>query len=381
MTDDGVNTYTWNARNELIEVRKKADGSLIQAMSYDALGRRRVLTSGSATTRYLWDGGTVLQEQNAAGAATASNLIAGSDAIVARTTGSGTQSVIAGWNGSTRRTANGSASTGTYQYTPGGVSVYAPSGSANPIPNQYIGRDRDPSDLLYLRARYLNPVTHRFLSEDPLADGPNPYSYANNDPVNNTDPSGLAIGADTAAACVGGGLFGGLAEAAMNPKAGWKDIAGAAFKGCVIGAAVTFAPWLVNEWVFGPTATTAAADAAAATTADGAATRATGAGDDLVNLASDARTTYILDGHMPPGEPGNSLFPSDWSAGQIMHNASDLATDPALQWQQITGRAGAEFTRAGDPVRYAVEGIRDGVKIRVILEPGGEGIITAYPVP
>ncbi len=99
----------------------------------------------------------------------------------------------------------------------------------------------------------------------------------------------------------------------MNPKAGWKDIAGAAFKG----------------W----------------------------------------------------GEPGNSLLPSDWSAGQIMHNASDLATDPALQWQQITGRAGAEFTRAGDPVRYAVEGIRDGVKIRVILEPGGEGIITAYPVP
>jgi hypothetical protein len=32
-------------------------------------------------------------------------------------------------------------------------------------------------------------------------------------------------------------------------------------------------------------------------------------------------------------------------------------------------------------VRYSVEGVRDGVKIRVIIEPGDEGIITAYPVP
>jgi hypothetical protein len=31
-------------------------------------------------------------------------------------------------------------------------------------------------------------------------------------------------------------------------------------------------------------------------------------------------------------------------------------------------------------VRYAVEGVRDGVKMRVVIEPGGEGII-AYPVP
>lgn len=80
------------------------------------------------------------------------------------------------------------------------------------------------------------------------------------------------------------------------------------------------------------------------------------------------------------GSPGTA---SSRAIGQPARSCttSDLATDPALQWQQITGRAGAEFTRAGDPVRYAVEGIRDGVKIRVILEPGGEGIITAYPVP
>jgi len=102
-------------------------------------------------------------------------------------------------------------------------------------------------------------------------------------------------------------------------------------------------------------------------------------GDDFVNLASDSRSQHILDGHMPPGEPGNTLFPEDWSAQQILHNASDVATDPDLSWVQQTGRAGAEFTRAGDPVRYAVDGTRDGVPMRVIVEPGGEGIITAFP--
>lgn len=339
LTDDGINTYTWNARNELTEVHKKADGSLLQAMSYDALGRRRTITSGPATTRYLWDGDTVLQEQTAAGAATASNVIAATDSIVARTTSSGTESVIAGWSGSTRRTASGSTSTGTYQYTPAGMSSYTPAGAANPIPNRYIGRDQDPSGLVYLRARYLNPATHRFLSEDPLADGPNPYSYANNDAINNSDPSGLAIGADTAAACVGGGIFGGLAEAVMNPKAGWKDIAGAAFKGCVIGAAVTFAPWLVNEWVFGTTTTTAATEVAAVTTADGSA--AASAPEGVLTPRPRFRTGTVDDAwaNATPGPSGGRLCPTCGDEVRVPPRSGprDWDIDHQPPWSQRTG--------------------------------------------
>jgi hypothetical protein len=103
--------------------------------------------------------------------------------------------------------------------------------------------------------------------------------------------------------------------------------------------------------------------------------------DDLVNLASPARTSHILDGHMPPGQPGNTLFPSSWSPQRIMHNVSDVATDPGLQWVQQTGKLGAEFTKNGAPVRYLVDGVRDGVPMRVIVEPGGEGIITGFPLP
>ncbi|MGL4297723.1 MAG: EndoU domain-containing protein [Candidatus Neomicrothrix subdominans] len=103
--------------------------------------------------------------------------------------------------------------------------------------------------------------------------------------------------------------------------------------------------------------------------------------DEFVDLASASRRSHILDGHRYGGEAGNTWFPKGWSDDKIMHSVSDIATDPSLTWVQQTGRAGAAFTRGGAPVRYTVEGVRDGVKIRVVLEPGGEGIVTGFPIP
>lgn len=103
--------------------------------------------------------------------------------------------------------------------------------------------------------------------------------------------------------------------------------------------------------------------------------------DEFVDLASASRRSHILDGHRYGGEAGNTWFPKGWSDGKIMQSVSDIATDPSLTWVQQTGRAGAAYTRGGAPVRYTVEGVRDGVKIRVVLEPGGEGIITGFPIP
>jgi hypothetical protein len=62
-----------------------------------------------------------------------------------------------------------------------------------------------------------------------------------------------------------------------------------------------------------------------------------------------------------------------------MHYISDVATDPSLGWVQQTGKTGSLFTNAGAPARFTVSGIRDGFSIKVILEPAGEGIITAFP--
>ena len=45
--------------------------------------------------------------------------------------------------------------------------------------------------FIYLSARYMDPQTGRFVSEDPVGDGVNWYVYANNDPIKRIDPSGL----------------------------------------------------------------------------------------------------------------------------------------------------------------------------------------------
>ncbi len=64
---------------------------------------------------------------------------------------------------------------------------------ANPF--GYAGEYTDEeTGNIYLRARYYNPNTGRFLIEDPIKDGTNWYAYAGNNPVLFLDPWGLAAG-------------------------------------------------------------------------------------------------------------------------------------------------------------------------------------------
>jgi RHS repeat-associated protein len=68
-------------------------------------------------------------------------------------------------------------------------------GNPNAGPNtQYVGnlghKKDNESGLTYMRARYYEPWTGRFVSEDPIEDGVNYYIYATNDPVNRADIDG-----------------------------------------------------------------------------------------------------------------------------------------------------------------------------------------------
>jgi RHS repeat-associated protein len=94
--------------------------------------------------------------------------------------------------------------------------------------------------------------------------------------------------------------------------------------------------------------------------------------ESQVNLASPERTTHMLygdatgGGHLWPGLPGKTPFPSDWSGGQVMHAISEVATSPASAW-----------TPQGS--RFVITGEFSGVDIRIIYDPGTDEIITAYP--
>ncbi len=75
----------------------------------------------------------------------------------------------------------------------------------------FIGERHDPeTGLMYLNARYYDPITARFISPDdwdPVLPGvgTNRYAYAGNDPVNKSDPNGHFIPAVAVAiaACTG----------------------------------------------------------------------------------------------------------------------------------------------------------------------------------
>ncbi len=120
--------------------------------------------------------------------------------------------------------------TTSYTYDPFGRATSTGAPSANRY--QYTGRENDSTGLQYNRARYYNPSIGRFISQDPLGQagsGTNLYQYANDNPVNLTDPTGQS--ADPT-------IFTGPGLCLVSVLSGAKD--GAAAAGCIVGTLLMF---------------------------------------------------------------------------------------------------------------------------------------------
>ena len=189
MTSDGVNTYTWNARNQLASI---SGPGLTATFQYDPSGRRINKTINGTSTSYLYDGSNAVQEL--AGATPTVNMLTGGvDSVLTRTEGSETRTPITDGLGSTLALVDDTGTLQTqYTYDPFGNTIV--SGAAGTNSSKYTGREDDDTGLYYYRARYYSPSLQRFISEDPLAFGGgdvNLYAYVGNNPVNFVDPSGL----------------------------------------------------------------------------------------------------------------------------------------------------------------------------------------------
>ncbi len=185
LTSDGTNTYTWNARNQLVSISGGASASF----QYDPFGRRVSKTIGGMT-QYLYDGANPVQEIS--GTTASANLLTGGvDEYFQRTDPAGARNFLTDALGSTLALVDSSGVLQTqYTFEPfGNTSV---TGTATTNSFAYTGRELDTTGLYFYRARYYSAGLTRFLSEDPIefAGGTNLYSYAANDPLDFRDPLG-----------------------------------------------------------------------------------------------------------------------------------------------------------------------------------------------
>ena len=163
LTNDGVNTYTWDARDRLTAVA----GSVPITMVNDAFNRRAGKTQSGVQNGWIYDGFSELHTTS--GTVITNTLLNGPslDERYARTSSGGvTHTYLPDAVGSTTGlVASSGAITGTFTYEPYGTS--SQSGADN-TGLRYTGRAEDTPNLMYYRARFYNPRTSRFISEDPI---------------------------------------------------------------------------------------------------------------------------------------------------------------------------------------------------------------------
>ena len=191
----GTTSDSWDYENRLTSVTLPGSAGTV-TFKYDPMGHRIYKSSSSATSVFAYDGDDLIEETNATGAVVAryartQNI----DEPLAMQRGGTTSYYQQDWLKSvTSLSTTAGALAQTYTYDSFGKLTASSGSLTNPF--QYAGREFDSeTGLYYMRARYFDPQTGRFLSEDPIEfrGGKNFYAYVGNNAVNETDPDGTGV--------------------------------------------------------------------------------------------------------------------------------------------------------------------------------------------
>ncbi|HKA60711.1 MAG TPA: RHS repeat-associated core domain-containing protein, partial [Gemmatimonadales bacterium] len=242
LTGDGANTYTWDARNQLVAI----SGGSAATFQYDAQGRRTGKSINSTQASFLHDGLTPVQELN--GSTVVANLLTGLgiDEYLTRTDTNGARHFLVDALGSTVALSDPTGDLPTsYTYEPFGATGLSGSPTGNAL--DFTGREDDGTGLKYYRARYYHPGLQRFVAEDPVGfsgGDSNLYAYVLNQPPNAIDPLGtepvtISAGAAAAIVCGVGAVAGDIVVLTVNGrKSTWSQLTAGAAIGCVGGIGV-----------------------------------------------------------------------------------------------------------------------------------------------
>ncbi|MFI9648067.1 DUF6531 domain-containing protein [Streptomyces sp. NPDC052040] len=322
LTKDTSGSYTYDA---LSRIASATLGSNTYAFTYDADGNRTTTKKDGTLDRTTrWDVNNPLPQiatdTNASGALIADYTYNPTGAPETLHNTTSTYSLLHDRQDSIRSVLDATgATTSTSSYTAWGRATTTGTGQTSPF--GFTGQYTDPylSGRLALRARSYDPTTTRFATTDPvIADPANPtssaYAYANDDPANQSDPSGQCpecVSAGIGAAL--GAVIEGGAYSWQHRHSGftWGGLAVASGEGAITGAAAG---------LLMPGAGNAVADAFELTGARAFAASAS------VNAAVGAGFTWASNQlHCQPTTPGDLLF---GAAG----GAASSLFEPALNW-------------------------------------------------
>jgi RHS repeat-associated protein len=180
---------------EVVGLGSSGPPSVTASYEYNGDGLRMSKTVGGTKESFTWDVNTASGNPNL--------LVDGTDDYVYGPTGLPLEQIkgttvlyyVRDQLGSTRvLTSSSGAIVATYTYDAYGSLVGSTGSATNPFGFSGAYSDSE-SGLLYLVHRYYDPTTGQFLSVDPAVSLTQaPYSYANDDPVNEDDPLGLGCG-------------------------------------------------------------------------------------------------------------------------------------------------------------------------------------------
>jgi RHS repeat-associated protein len=187
VTRNGGATLTWDDAGRLESVTDSGTTSF----GYDASGKRATKSDGTTTTVYIYAGPNCIAEYGSGTAAASPDVqfvyAQGIDSLVLVDDGTNELAVLRNQQWSVTALVNNSTGSVAERYSYdhfGKRTIYAANGttvrtvSSHKNPFGYTSRRHDDeTELMYYRARYYDPATGEFISQDPLeyVDGMSQY--------------------------------------------------------------------------------------------------------------------------------------------------------------------------------------------------------------
>jgi len=193
----GTTRFGWSADGRLLA---DTSGSHVVQFRYNASGQLVLRKIGSVRTYYVWDRGNLRAEVDSTGANRINEYVhgMGTDQPLARITGPTSNDTIHFYEQDAVGNILGQFRDTTLEenlfYDPWGkvTSVYTTiTGDTTHLRFKGLYWEGDSTQLYYVRARWYDPVSRRFVSQDPAGADANAYRFGGGDPINASDPSGL----------------------------------------------------------------------------------------------------------------------------------------------------------------------------------------------